>query len=142
MPLRTPESTQYTVYVSMIRKMVRGGYKRKKDEWGYKLTDQNLLDLAKTETISAFVERQRKRYLPHVIRQPNTSIIKRAIFNADRSTVSVARRRFYGQCSRLKTRIFSSLGIWLSQRRYRKILGRLSLWQQHNAFVKKSVLNI
>ena len=75
-----------SVYVSMIRKMVRGGYKRKKDEWGYKLTNQNLLDLAKTETISAFVERQRKRYLAHVIRLPNTSIIKRAIFNADRST--------------------------------------------------------
>ena len=75
------------VYTSMIRKMVRGGYKRKKDEWGYKLTNQNLLDLAKTEAISAFIERQRKRYLAHVIRRPNTSMIKRVMFNADLSNV-------------------------------------------------------
>ena len=71
----------------MIRKMVRGGYKRKRDEWRYKLTNQNLLDLAKTEAIPAFIERQKKRYLAHVIRQPNTSIIKRVMFNADHSNV-------------------------------------------------------
>ena len=74
-----------STYTSMIRKMVRGVYKRKRDEWGYKLTNQNLLDLAKTEAISAFIERQKKRYLAHVIRQPNTSIIKRVMFNADQS---------------------------------------------------------
>ena len=74
-----------STYTSMIRKMVRGVYKRKRDEWGYKLTNQNLLDLAKTEAISAFIERQKKRYLAHMIRQPNTSIIERVMFNADQS---------------------------------------------------------
>ena len=74
-------------YTSMIRKMVRGGYKRKQDEWGYKLTNQNLLDIGKTEAISAFIERQKKRYLAHLIRLPNTSVIKRILFNSDTTTV-------------------------------------------------------
>ena len=74
-------------YTSMIRKMVRGGYKRKKDEWGYKLTNQNLLDIGKTEAISAFIERQKKRYLAHLIRLPNISVIKRILFNSDTTTV-------------------------------------------------------
>ena len=74
-------------YTSMIRKMVRGGYKRKKDEWGYKLTNQNLLDIGKTEAISTFIERQKKQYLAHLIRLPNTSVIKRILFNSDTTTV-------------------------------------------------------
>ena len=58
-------------YVSMLRKMVRGGYKRKDGEWGYKITNEQLITMCKTESISSFVERQRKRYLAHLIRIAN-----------------------------------------------------------------------
>lgn len=72
-------------YMSMIRKMVRGGYKRKTGEWAYKLTNQNLLNICKTENITAFTDRQKSRYLAHLLRLPDTSITKRMVFNADRS---------------------------------------------------------
>ena len=74
-------------YVSMLRKMVRGGYKRKDGEWGYKITNEQLITMCKTESISSFVERQRKRYLAHVIRLPNKSITKRTMFNSDKTVV-------------------------------------------------------
>ena len=77
-----------STYCSMIRKMVRGGYTRKPDEWGYRFSNENLLDLAKTEAVSAFVDRQRKRYLSHVIRLPNASMVKRVLFNDDRIAVA------------------------------------------------------
>ena len=38
-------------YMSMLRKMVRGGYKRKPDEWAYQPTNQSLLNICKTESI-------------------------------------------------------------------------------------------
>ena len=77
-----------STYCSMIRKMVRGGYTRKPDEWGYRFSNENLLDLAKTEAVSAFVDRQRKRYLSHVIRLPNASMVKRVLFNDERIAVA------------------------------------------------------
>jgi len=47
-----------SAYTSMQRKMVRGGYHRKENEWGYKLTNQDILSLCKTESIDAFTSRQ------------------------------------------------------------------------------------
>ena len=72
-----------SAYTSMQRKMVRGGYHRKENEWGYKLTNQDILSLCKTESIDAFTSRQKRRYLAHLIRLPDKSITKRMLFNAD-----------------------------------------------------------
>ena len=69
-----------SAYTSMQRKMVRGGYHRKENEWGYKLTNQDILSLCLTESIDAFTSRQKRRYLAHLIRK---SITKRMLFNAD-----------------------------------------------------------
>ena len=80
-----------STYCSMVRKMVRGGYKRKPNEWGYQFTNANLLELAKTEAVSSFVGRQRKHYLGHVIRMPNTSMVKRMMFETDENA-AVGRR--------------------------------------------------
>ena len=62
--------------------MVRG-YHRKENEWGYKLTNQDILSLCKTESIDAFTSRQKLRYLAHLIRLSDKSITKRMLFNAD-----------------------------------------------------------
>ena len=83
-------------YTSMIRKMVRKGYERKPNEWSYKLTNKNLLDIAQTESISSFVERQRRQYLAHVIRLPNTSLVKRMMFDAEPTTVPGRFKTFVG----------------------------------------------
>ena len=80
----------------MIRKMVRKGCERKPNEWSYKLTNKNLLDIAQTESISSFVERQRRQYLAHVIRLPNTSLVKRMMFDAEPTTVPGRFKTFVG----------------------------------------------
>ena len=83
-------------YTSMIRKMVRKGYERKQNEWAYKLTNKNLLDIARTESACSFVGKQRKQYLAHVIRLPNTSLVKRMMFNAEPTTVPGRQKTFVG----------------------------------------------
>ena len=69
-------------YTSMLRKIVRGGHNRKRDEWAYKWTNKMLLNLCKAETISVFSQRQKCRYLAHLL---DTCITKRIVFNSDRS---------------------------------------------------------
>ena len=87
----TQEDRIDSTYCSMVRKMVRGDYKRKPNEWGYQFTDEHFLELAKTESVSAFVGRQRKHYLGHVIRMPNTSMVKRMMFEEEENA-AVGRR--------------------------------------------------
>jgi hypothetical protein len=100
-------------YTSMLRKMVRGGFTRKQDEWGYKMTNEELLDQCKTQTITEFTKQQKKRYLAHVIRLPNTPITKRIMFNADRTMRPGRPTPTYLQTV-LDTRrwIYSSSHIW------------------------------
>ena len=94
--LTTPQMKNIdSCYVSMLRKMVRGGYKRKEGEWAYKITNEQLIKMCKTESVSDFVKRQRKRYLAHVIRLPNSSTTKRLMFNANATSVPGNYTPFY-----------------------------------------------
>jgi len=70
----------------MLRKMVRGGFRRKPDSWAYILTNTNLIEMCKTESIESFIERQKQRFLAHIIRMPDKSITKRIIFNDEKNT--------------------------------------------------------
>ena len=74
------------MYVSFLRKMVNGGYRRKKEYEGdmrYVLTNEELLRMGKTTDIAAFVKRQQRNYLAHIVRKDNSSIVKRLLFNND-----------------------------------------------------------
>ena len=71
------------VYMSMIRKMVKGGYRRKEGSFSYVLTNQDLLLKCKTESIDKYIKRQQRNYVAHVIRKPNSSLVKRLLFNSD-----------------------------------------------------------
>ena len=73
-------------YTGMLRKMVKGGYRRKSEtEWNFQLTNNELHNLCKTEDISAFVLRQQKKYLAHLARQPNRTLTKKLLFNDNKS---------------------------------------------------------
>ena len=72
-------------YLSMLRKMVRGGYARREEDWGFKLTNAEILRRCHTPTITEFTDGLRKSYVAHVIRQPNASLAKRIMFNANRA---------------------------------------------------------
>ena len=63
--------------------MIRGGYARREEVWGFKMTNEEILERCHTRTITAFTEELKRGYLAHVIRLPNTSIAKRIAFNAN-----------------------------------------------------------
>ena len=72
-------------YMSMIRKMVRGGYRRKQNSYKYMLTNEDLLRKCDTESLETYIARQQRNYLAHLIRKPDSSILKQLVFNTNKS---------------------------------------------------------
>ena len=71
------------VYHSLLRKMVKGGFRRKEESWAYVFTNKDLLRMAKTEDIHSFVNEQRTNFVNKIVRKDNFSISKRLLFNDD-----------------------------------------------------------
>ena len=67
----------------MLRKMVRKGFARKEDRWSFKLTNEDILKICKTERLDHFVQKQKRRYLAHLIRSEDESTAKKMAFNDD-----------------------------------------------------------
>ena len=65
----------------MLRKMVKGGYRRKEGTYSYVLSNSDILKRCNTETIHQFVLRQQRNFVAHVIRGENDRTTKRLIFN-------------------------------------------------------------
>ena len=74
-----------TVYIKMLRKMIRNGYQRSDDNH-YIFTNKNVHDICKTEDITDFVGRQQTSYLAHIVRQHNSTLTKRLLFNDNKYT--------------------------------------------------------
>ena len=72
-------------YISMLRKMIRAGYKRKTDTWRFVYSNEQLLELCHVESIDGFVHRMQRSYLAHIIRKNDDSIAKRLLFSSKRS---------------------------------------------------------
>ena len=70
-----------STYMSMIRKMIKGGYRRKEGSYSYELTNEELLRKCRTENIHQYVKRQQRNYVAHTIRKTDTSITKKLLFN-------------------------------------------------------------
>ena len=76
-----------STYASMLRKMVKGGYRRKEEtDFHYVLSNDDLHKICHTENIETFVGRQQKKYLAHIARKPNLSMVKRLLFNDNKHT--------------------------------------------------------
>ena len=73
-------------YLSFLRKMVKGGYRRKDNSWAYVFTNNDLLRMAGAEDIHAFVCKQQVKFVTKVIRKENESIQKRLLFNDNEAT--------------------------------------------------------
>ena len=69
-------------YMSMIRKMVRGGYRRKVNSYSYEITNQDLIQKCKLEPLENYVARS---YVARIIRNDDSSISKRLLFNNNKS---------------------------------------------------------
>lgn len=93
-------------YSSMLRKMIKGGYRRKNNnewtfkigqdvvkmkggntnnEWSFALSNEDLHNICRTENINIYVRRQQQKYLAHIARQPNNTLTKQLLFNCDES---------------------------------------------------------
>ena len=77
----------HSFYCGLLRKMIRGGFKRKDDSMAFKLTNENILGICDTESVIAFIDRQQKKFLAHVIRREDGSLIKQLTFNEDRNRI-------------------------------------------------------
>ena len=72
-----------SVYILMLRKMVRGGFRRKEGTYHYVLTNKEILKQCKTDSLHQYIDLIRRRFVAHVIRGDNDRITKRLLFNDD-----------------------------------------------------------
>ena len=75
-------------YRIMLRKLVRGGFKKDGGDDGNSMkpfyqTDA-ILNITQTEDISTFVRRQQRNYTAHIARTSNSRPTKQLMFNADK----------------------------------------------------------
>ena len=70
-------------YISILRKMVKGGYRRKPDTFCYELTNSDILERCNTENIHQYIARQQRNFVAHMIRGENNKMTKRLLFNDD-----------------------------------------------------------
>ena len=65
--------------------MTKGGHKRKTDSWSFVHTNNDLLRMYKTIALETFVHIKQRKYVAHIVRKDNRSIVKRLMFNNNRS---------------------------------------------------------
>ena len=74
-----------TVYMGMLRKMVRNGYRRVEGTYRFAFTNEHILRICGTTCVGQFIASQQKKYLAHIIRMQNTAMAKRLLFNDNKS---------------------------------------------------------
>ena len=67
-------------YTTTLRKMIRGGFKRKEDSYAFVYSNQQVYEICKTTSLDAFVMKQQRSYIAHIIRQEDESIAKKLLF--------------------------------------------------------------
>lgn len=70
-------------YCGLLRRLVRGGFKRKPDSFAFMKSNEELLVVCKTESIDKFIAKLQRRYLAHIIRREDDSLVKTLTFNDD-----------------------------------------------------------
>ena len=72
-----------STYVNMLRKMIKDGYKRRmetENDFSYVYSNEHVQRICKTGSIAEFIQKQQIKYLAHIARCPNNTIIKRLLF--------------------------------------------------------------
>ena len=73
----------------LLRRMVKGGFRRvdsANGNYDFQIRTAELLDICRTKDLSEYIKQQQTRYCAHVIRKPNSAVIKQLIFNSDHNT--------------------------------------------------------
>ena len=85
-----------SAYCSMLRKMVKGGYRRVDGTFRFVLSNSDLLKKCRTESIQDFISRQQRNFVAHIARSGNDRTIKRLMFNGNEARRPGRRRTLYG----------------------------------------------
>ena len=72
-----------SAYMSMLRKMMKNGYLRKANQWSFVYTNEDVKRICHASDVLQFVKKQQRNYAAHIIRQDNSTIAKRLMFNND-----------------------------------------------------------
>lgn len=75
-------------YNSMLRKMIRHGFERRNrdnDDFGFVITNNDVLQICKTEDVISHVEKQQSKYLAHIARRSNANTAKRLLLNDNKN---------------------------------------------------------
>ena len=70
-------------HCGLLRRMVRGGFKRQENRMAFKFTNEAILEMCKTENIESFIARQQRSFLAHIVRREDSSLMKQLTFNDD-----------------------------------------------------------
>ena len=82
--LEFDKATDGSNRLNLHRKMVKGGYRRKKEtERDFELSNDDLHRICGTEDVNNSTARQQKKYLAHLVRQSNNTMTKRLLFNSN-----------------------------------------------------------
>ena len=71
--------------------MIKGGFDRKtRDEqtFEFKFNNIKILKICNSDHIESYINKQREKFLGHIIRQPNFRHIKQLTFNCDSGVAS------------------------------------------------------
>ena len=70
-----------SAYSEILRKMIKGGFRRKPDAWSFILTNEEIQRQCGTEDIEIFIRRLQRNYLTHLVRHDDSSLSKRLTFD-------------------------------------------------------------
>lgn len=67
-------------WLRLLRKVVKGGFRRKPDSMALVYTNNDILHITGCESIHVYMDRQQAKWLAHCIRMPNSSLQKQTLF--------------------------------------------------------------
>ena len=70
-------------YCGLLRRMIRGGFKRQENRMAFVHSNDAILKICKTEKMQTFIARQQKTFLANIIRREDDAMIKQLTFNSD-----------------------------------------------------------
>ena len=74
-----------STYMSFLRKMTKGGYRRKENSWSFVLTNEDLIRIAKVTDLSTYIKEQQRNFVRKIVNEDNRNFAKRLMFNSNRS---------------------------------------------------------
>ena len=82
--LKEPDMRLFeTKWHGFLRRMINGGFSRKKDSMSFKYSNEDLVRITGTSPIRNYIQKQQLKFLAHVCRMDNKDMRKQVLFTAE-----------------------------------------------------------